>query len=203
MLLFDGPDDASHTIVLAHGAGAPMDSPFMARIATLLAERSLRVVRFEFPYMQKRRRSEKSGPPDRMPTLQKTFTEVARQISDPARLSLGGKSMGGRVATMIADELSVRGVIALGYPFHPPKKPAQLRVAHLETLRTPCLIVQGSRDSLGSRDEIGHYALSPAIELHYIEDGDHSLAPRKASGRTPEQALVEAADAIARFVLSR
>jgi predicted alpha/beta-hydrolase family hydrolase len=111
--------------------------------------------------------------------------------------------MGGRIASLIADELSVRGLCCVGYPFHPAGKPSQLRTAHLASLRTKTLIVQGTRDALGTREEALGYALSSAIELCFIEDGDHSLKPRKRSGRSEEQALDEAAAAIARFVIAR
>lgn len=199
-LLRDGDPNAAHTLLLAHGAGAPMDSAWMNELTSRLVERGLYVVRFEFPYMQKRRRGEKSGAPDRMPVLEACFREVVNGLGDPRRLFIGGKSMGSRVATHLADALSVRGVVAFGYPFHPPGKPEQLRVAHLAALKTPCLIVQGTRDKLGMPEEIAGYALSPAVEVQYIEDGDHSLEPRKASGRTLAQNLDAAADAVRGFV---
>ena len=101
---------------------------------------------------------------------------------------------------MIADDVGAAGLLCLGYPFHPPGKPERLRTAHLETLRTPGLIVQGTRDRLGSEEEVSKYALSPAIELAWMEDGDHSFEPRKKSGRTIEQNLEAAAAAALRFI---
>jgi len=190
-LLHDGPADAALTYVLAHSAGAPMDTPFMDHAARALGEAGVHVVRFEFPYMRARRSGGRRGP-DRMPVLQDTYRAVVAQLGDPTRIAIGGRSMGGRVASMLADELGVAGLLCFGYPFHPPDKPSQLRTAHLEALRTRTLIVQGTRDPFGTPDEIAGYALSPAIRLHFVEDGDHSLVPRKRSGRSEDEARDEA-----------
>ncbi|MFT3924821.1 MAG: alpha/beta fold hydrolase [Myxococcales bacterium] len=199
MLLEDGPVDAHARLLLAHGAGAPMDSEFMAVLAQSLAARGVRVVRFEFPYMARARTGEKRGAPDRMPVLERTFAEVLATLGPPHEWIIGGKSMGGRVATRVADALGVRGVVAYGYPFHPPKKPAQTRTEHLEHLRTPCLVVQGTRDQLGSREDVAGYTLSMGIALEWLEDGDHSFEPRKSSGRTFSQNLAQAIDATLSF----
>jgi predicted alpha/beta-hydrolase family hydrolase len=200
MLLRNGPEDAASTLLLAHGAGAPMDSEFMNAFAQGLGDRGVQVVRFEFPYMQRAREGHKRGAPDRMPALETCFRETARALGAPERLFIGGKSMGGRVATRVADGLGVRGVIALGYPFHPPGKPQSLRTEHLEALRTPCLIVQGERDPFGTREEVQHYPLSPQVRVAWLEDGDHSFSPRKRSGRTAEQNLAEAVALVADFM---
>src|SRR5712691_2037708 len=144
MYLTDGPDDAQQTLVLAHGAGGAMDSTFLNIIARGLAARGMRVVRFEFPYMARRREGEKRGAPDREPVLLDAWRNVVRELGTD--VAIGGKSMGGRMASMVADELGVRGLVCLGYPFHPPGKPQQLRTKHLAALRTPTLIVQGERD---------------------------------------------------------
>lgn len=199
LLLFDGPTTAETTLVLAHGAGAPMDSGFMQAVATGLAARGLRVARFEFPYMHARRVGRRPGP-DRLPVLQACYRSVVRELGAPEKLVLAGKSLGGRVASTLADEVGARGLVCLGYPFHPPGKPAQLRTAHLAALRTPALIVQGSRDPFGTREEIAGYALSPSITVRYVEDGDHSFAPRKKSGRSEDEALAEAVEVVAAFV---
>ncbi len=198
--LFDGPDSAAHTVVLAHGAGAPMDSPFMAIVARGLADAGLRVARFEFPYMQRRRQTGRGGAPDRAPQLQQHWLSVIEQLGDPPRLVIGGKSLGGRIASMIADEASVGGLVCLGYPFHPPGKPDRLRTAHLADLRTPTLIVQGTRDPFGTPDEIATYDLSSSIRVTHLEDGDHSFKPRVKSGRTLDQALAETVKHISEFV---
>ncbi len=196
--LFDGPGPI--TLALGHGAGAPMDSPFMAAFAAGLAGRGIRVARFEFPYMAARRADGRKRPPDREPALREAWHRVVGALGPPERLAIGGKSLGGRMASLVADEAGVRALICLGYPFHPPGKPERLRTAHLEALQTPTLICQGTRDPFGTAEEVPGYALSPAIRVHWAEDGDHSLVPRKASGRTAEQNWTEAVDAIAAFL---
>jgi len=201
-LRFDGRERAATTIVLAHGAGAPMDDPFLETVAQGLAARGLRVARFEFPYMARRRATGERKPPDRPGVLLDTWRAVVATLGGGTALVIGGKSMGGRIASMIADEVGARGLVCLGYPFHPPNRPAQLRTAHLEKLRTPTLIVQGERDSFGTPDEVASYRLSPAIRVDWIADGDHSLVPRKASGRTRAENLQAAIDAIAAFLSS-
>jgi len=198
-LLTDGPATAPLTIALAHGAGAPMDSAFMNTMAAGVAARGFRVVRFEFPYMAERRETGKKRPPNPARILLETWHTVIDHLGAD-KLVIGGKSMGGRMASMVADEAGVRGLVCLGYPFHPPGRPEKLRVEHLENLTTPSLFCQGTRDSLGNRDEVAGYALSPAIRLHWLEDGDHGLKPRKASGRTEDGNIAEAVDAVAAFM---
>lgn len=196
----DGPRVGSRSIVLAHGAGAPMDSPFMDTIAHGLAERKIRVVRFEFPYMERRRGDGKRRPPDGHAALRARWLEVVEGLGDAGDLVIGGKSMGGRIASMIADEIGVRGLVCLGYPFHPAGKPDKLRVAHLETIRTPTLILQGTRDALGNSTEIEGYRLSKNVRVEFLEDGDHSFKPRVRSGRTEDENLRQAIDSVASFV---
>lgn len=190
-------------MVLAHGAGAPMDSPFMNVMAQGLAERGLRVARFEFPYMRHRREGRGTRPPDREPVLLQAWRDAVEALGGGGQVVIGGKSMGGRMASLVADELGVRGLVCLGYPFHPPGKPESLRVKHLEPLRTPALIVQGTRDALGSREEVEGYTLSPAIRLVWLEDGDHSFKPRVSSGHTEKGHLATAIEAVAEFVRAR
>ncbi|MEQ1737286.1 MAG: alpha/beta family hydrolase, partial [Rhodoglobus sp.] len=144
-------------------------------------------------------------PPPRAETLMGEYRDVVAQVAADGPVIIGGKSMGGRVASMIVDELhaagTVAGLVCLGYPFHPIGKPGQLRTAHLEALAAPALIVQGTRDAFGSRDEVGQYRLSPTIEMLWLEDGDHSLRPRKGvSGFSYAQHLETMADAVAGFV---
>ena len=196
----EGPEHASHILVLAHGAGAPMDSGFMNIIAGHMAEHGIRVLRFEFPYMRERRASGKRRPPDRLPILIETWRSVIAELGGGRGLFIGGKSMGGRIASMVADEAQARGLICLGYPFHPPGKPDKLRVDHLTALRAPALILQGTRDPLGRREEVPNYPLSPKIRVHWLEDGDHSFKPRVKSGRTEPQNLEEAVDAMVNFI---
>jgi predicted alpha/beta-hydrolase family hydrolase len=169
-----------------------MDSKFMQEVAQALAAASIRVVRFEFPYMQNLRVTGRRGRPDPPAVLEETWFRVVEQLGSPKQLVIGGKSMGGRIASMVADRAGVSGLVCLGYPFHPTGRPTTLRVAHLEALATPTLILQGERDTLGTREEIAAYTLSPAIRVVYLADGDHSFKPRKSSGHTYEQNLAQA-----------
>jgi predicted alpha/beta-hydrolase family hydrolase len=196
-LLFDGGPRAP-LVVLAHGAGAPMDSPFMARYAAGLALAGLRAVRFEFPYMRSRRVGERRGP-DREAVLLAAWREVVAHLGGGERVVIGGKSMGGRMASMVADELGVRGLLCLGYPFHPPGAPARTRTAHLENLRTPTLIIQGTRDALGSREDVAGYHLAKVIRFEWLPDGDHSFKPRQASGHSEREHLQHAIEVGSRF----
>jgi predicted alpha/beta-hydrolase family hydrolase len=204
--LFDGPPGGP-MLVLAHGAGAPMDSPFLVGAAAGLAERGLRVARFEFPYMRQRRESGTRKAPDREPQLRRAWLAVIAALGGaaaPRRLWIGGKSLGGRIASLIADEAGASGLVCLGYPFHPPGAApwaVAKRTDHLRDLHTPALIVQGTRDPFGGPAEVAGYVLSAAIRVRWIEDGDHSLVPRKSSGRTAAQNLAEAVVAVADFVL--
>ena len=186
--LVDGPATAPATLVLAHGAGAPMDSPFMTAIAGGLAERGWRVVRFEFPYMARQRLTGRKSAPDALPKLLESFRAEASQAAGTGAgpLFIGGKSLGGRVASLLVDALAaagVRGCLCLGYPFHPPGKPLQTRTQHLAALATPTLILQGERDPFGRREEVETYPLSPRVRLEWIPSGDHSFKPTRASGR--------------------
>jgi predicted alpha/beta-hydrolase family hydrolase len=200
-LLIDGPKKAKQTIVLAHGAGAAMDTPFMDYFAKGLADRGFRVARFEFPYMAAKRLTGKSKPPDREPILRETWLKVFEKIGHKG-LVIGGKSMGGRIASLIADEAGVAGLICLGYPFHPVGKPDKLRVEHLRTIKTLTLIVQGERDPFGSREEVAKYKLSKAVTVEWITDGDHSFKPRKSSGKTEPENWQTALDEIVAFLES-
>ncbi len=196
--LIDGPEDAP-TLVLAHGAGAPMDHPWMETVSGLLADEGVRTVRFEFPYMAARRTTGKRPGSNPSKVLEAAWREVIDDLGAEG-LVIGGKSMGGRIASMVAEEAGVAGVVCLGYPFHPPGKPDRLRTAHLEAIGTPVLILQGERDTFGRREEVEGYALSGQVRLHWLPDGDHGLKPRKASGRTEAENLAEAVREAARFV---
>jgi predicted alpha/beta-hydrolase family hydrolase len=202
--LFDGPEDARVTVLLAHGAGAPMDSASMTATAKALAVEGLRVARFEFGYMAARRTSDGRKPPPRAETLNPEYKAAIAALGAATPLIIGGKSMGGRVASMIADEVygagKIAGLVCLGYPFHPPAKPQQLRTKHLAGLKTPTLICQGTRDEFGTRDEVFGYALPDGIEILWLEDGDHDLKPRKAiSGFSAADHLKTMAQAVAGF----
>lgn len=198
--LFNGPACCPVTVVLAHGAGNPMDSPFLAAVAEGLAAGGLRVARFEFPYMARRRVDGVTRPPDPLPTLRDAWLRAVADLGGGTRLVIGGKSMGGRIASLVADEVGVRGLACLGYPFHPVGRPDRLRIEHLAGLRTPTLVVQGDRDAFGTAADVAAYPLSPAIRVHWIADGDHSWTPRAASGRTRGECLQEGIDALLEFV---
>ncbi|TLX57233.1 alpha/beta hydrolase [Stutzerimonas nosocomialis] len=194
--------EARATLILAHGAGAPMDSPFMDAIAERLAARAIAVFRFEFAYMAARREDGKRRPPNPQAQLleqwRSLYEAVRRQTAGP--LAIGGKSMGGRMASLLADELEPAALVCLGYPFHPAGKPDKPRVAHLETLKTRALIVQGERDALGNREQVQGYRLADSIRLHWLTAADHDLKPLKSSGLTHQQHLDAAAEAVARFL---
>ena len=177
-----------------------MASAFMATIARGIASGGIRVVRFEFPYMTARRTTGKRGAPDREPILLDSWRNVIAKLGDPSRLVIGGKSMGGRIASMVADEAGVAGLVCLGYPFHPPGNPARTRVKHLENLRTPTLIVQGTRDSFGLPADVSSYQLSKQIRIVWIEAGDHSFKPLVRSGHTEAQNVSSAIMVVQTFI---
>jgi len=191
------------TLILAHGAGAPMDSGFMDQMAARLAAHGVNVLRFEFPYMAQRRQDGGKRPPNPAPKLLECWREVYATVRPyvAGRLTIGGKSMGGRMATLLADELGADALVCLGYPFYAAGKPEKPRVEHLAGLQTRALIVQGERDALGNREAVQGYALSPSIEVLWLEAGDHDLKPLKASGFSHEQHLEVAAQRVAGFLV--
>lgn len=193
-------DDAIATLIFAHGAGANMDSEFMTEFTQLLNQRAINVIRFNFPYMQQRLIDGKRRPPSKMDVLKESYIARIKQYSNKLPLFIGGKSMGSRVAAMVADEDKVTGIVCIGYPFHPQKKPEKLRLEPLQHTNKPVIIVQGDRDPLGNKDEITGYALSANINVHYVEDGDHDLKPRVKSGFTHLQHKINAADLIKTFI---
>ena len=188
-----GPTTGSATVVLAHGAGAGMESPFMQHMAEGLAQQGWQVIRFEFPYMAQQRVSGRKRPPNKADILLQCYAEQLQSLPAKQPLIIGGKSMGGRIASLLADALwsqnRILGCICLGYPFHPLGKPETLRVKHLQNLQTPTLVVQGERDAMGNREDVNNYALSEQIQLAWMPDGDHSFKPRKQSGHSELQNL--------------
>ena len=205
----DSPSNQGHSapagcLILAHGAGAPMDSEFMNEIAQRLAALGVGVVRFEFPYMAERRVGGGKRPPNPQKVLLECWREVYRQVRPlvTGELAIGGKSMGGRMASLLADELGADVLVCLGYPFYAVGKPEKPRVEHLAQLKTPTLIVQGERDALGNREAVQGYALSPSIEVSWLVAGDHDLKPLKASGFSHAQHLQAAAERVAEFLLN-
>jgi predicted alpha/beta-hydrolase family hydrolase len=204
--LFDGPEDAAITVLLAHGAGAPMDSASMAATAKSLAVVGFRVARFEFAYMAARRYGHRKPPP-RAETVNPEYIAAVEALGAKGPLIIGGKSMGGRVASMVADELyaagKIAGLLCLGYPFHPPAKPEQLRTKHLADLKTPTLICQGTRDEFGTPEEVAGYTLSDKVGVLWLEDGDHDLKPRKGlSGFSAADHLKTLAEQVAAWARS-
>jgi len=198
--LSDGPSDAALSLALAHGAGAAMDTKFMQYFAKHLGTRGYRITRFEFPYMAERRITGKKRPPDHLSKLQETWMAIISYLG-PENLVIGGKSMGGRIASIVADEASVKGLLCLGYPFHAPGKlPGPNRLEQLKSLQTPTLICQGTRDAFGTIDQVSKYRLSNSIKLHWVEDGDHGFKPRKQSGQTEEKNWRNALDASCAFL---
>ncbi|MFP6849485.1 MAG: alpha/beta family hydrolase [Pseudomonas sp.] len=201
--LWDRPaGEVRATLILAHGAGAPMDSEFMQQMAQSLSARGIAVLRFEFAYMAARRLDGKKRPPNPQAKLLEQWREVYCQVRQQVAgtLAIGGKSMGGRMASLLADELGADALVCLGYPFYAVGKPEKPRVAHLAELKTPTLIVQGERDALGNRQAVAGYALSESIKLHWLVAADHDLKPLKSSGFTHQQHLLSAADTIAVFL---
>jgi len=144
----------------------------------------------------------KRRPPDRADKLLAYFNKVLSEIESPLPIFIGGKSMGGRMASMLLQESTALGCICMGYPFHPPSKPEKLRTQHLLAISKPVLILQGERDTFGTREEIATYDLSEQVYLSYLFDGDHSFKPRKASGFTLEGNLDSAIKNSVTFIKS-
>ncbi len=180
-LLVNEPKSLSSiTFILAHGAGAPMDSEFMEAFAKGIAENGFRCVRFEFPYMNERRKKLNKRPPDKLDNLIHSWKSVINQFRGET-LVIGGKSMGGRIASLIADDSGVLATILLGYPFITKKNILEERIGHLRKIITPTLICQGTRDKMGTYQAINRIKLSKSIKFHWAVDGDHSLIPLKRS----------------------
>lgn len=201
MLIVDG-EQHPVTCLFAHGAGAPMDSDFMNRVADGLVKGGVKVIRFEFPYMQERRINGKKRPPNRQPELIECFAAILAQQSTPCVLI--GKSMGGRMASILASEQptnpNILGVLALGYPFHPQGKPETLRIEHLPRVAVPMAVVQGTRDALGNKDLVEQLPLPDSLEFLWLEDGDHDLKPRVKSGFTHQQHIDKTIQFCADFI---
>ncbi|MFT7412335.1 MAG: putative alpha/beta-hydrolase family hydrolase [Paraglaciecola sp.] len=186
--------------VFAHGAGAGQNSDFMQLIAEALAKQNVNVIRFNFIYMQLAHDLGKRRPPDRADKLLAHFNSVLSEIDSLYPVFIGGKSMGGRMASMLLEESDALGCICMGYPFHPPSKPEKLRTEHLLSINKPLLILQGERDTFGKRDEIETYKLSERVQVNYLPDGDHSFKPRKASGYSLEDNINQVIEHTATFI---
>ncbi|MCC3861876.1 alpha/beta fold hydrolase [Emcibacteraceae bacterium Y4] len=201
-VIWDGPENAENLFILAHGAGAPMDTYFMDHFARALSDAGIRVLRFEFPYMALRRDGGSKRPPNTQKVLLESWKKIIEEVRKPfqGNVYIGGKSMGGRMASMIADECAVDGLICLGYPFYAPGKSDKPRIEHLAGLGTTTIILQGERDSMGSKEVVSDYTLSDKIQINWLSDGDHGLKPRKKSGFTEEENLNTASKAIIDFI---
>lgn len=193
-------------LILAHGAGAPADSPFMEMLAAALAEQGIGTIRFEFPYMQKRRQDGKKRPPDRAPVLLEHFSrvldEIRAEVGSGRRVLLGGKSMGGRMASILASQRQgMDGVVCFGYPFHPPGKPDRWRTEHFNDLKSPLLVLQGTRDPFGKPSEMKrHEKELENIRTHWLEGGNHDFQPLKSQPETQGDLIGEAARAARLFI---
>ena len=197
-VIIDGEDNPI-TFIFAHGAGAGMDHEFMQSVAKGLAFKGIRVIRFNFPYMIKRAEDGKRRPPDRAPKLLEAYQDIIEQC-DADKLVIGGKSMGGRMASHLSEVDKVAAMACLGFPFHPPGKPEKYKGEHLAELEKPCLILQGERDTFGKREEFADFELSGSIRVEFIPDGDHSFKPRKSSGYTEQQNIALTVEKLSAFI---
>ncbi|WP_102297133.1 alpha/beta fold hydrolase [Vibrio cyclitrophicus] len=197
-VIIDGEDNPI-TFIFAHGAGAGMEHEFMQSVAKGLAFKGIRVIRFNFPYMIKRAEDGKRRPPDRAPKLLEAYQEIIEQV-DANKLVIGGKSMGGRMASHLSEVDKVAAMACLGFPFHPPGKPEKYKGEHLAELEKPCLILQGERDTFGKREEFADFELSGSIRVEFIPDGDHSFKPRKSSGYTEQQNIALTVEKLSAFI---
>jgi uncharacterized protein len=180
--------DPATGLIIAHGAGGPMHSPFIRFFHTELARQGFLTVKFNFPYMEARRKV-----PDRADVLETTYRAIVETVRDDklrtARIFIGGKSMGGRIASQVAanNGVDIDGLFFLGYPLHPPGKNEQLRDAHLYKIKKPMLFVSGTRDSFAQKDLLERVVtkIGPNAQLSWIENGDHSFKTPPAKGNDP------------------
>ena len=203
-ILINGPIEAKNILLLAHGAGASMDSVFMNTISEGLNKNGIMTIRFEFPYMKKRRLGKNSFP-DNIEVLCEFYKNLYLKIKkkNPNKnIWLGGKSMGGRVSTIISKSLAIKGVIVFGYPFHPINKTYKLRLESLQLSGPPILIIQGNRDKFGSYDEVIKYKINKLNTIFWVEDGDHSFNTLKKSMFSTEESIVKAYNEASLFIKS-
>ncbi|HCE2222368.1 TPA: alpha/beta fold hydrolase [Vibrio parahaemolyticus] len=196
--IVEGPENGP-LFVFAHGAGAGMEHDFMTAVAKGLVEQGIRVVRFNFPYMVKRSEDGKKRPPDRAPKLLEAYSEVIAHFAS-SLVVIGGKSMGGRMASLLAEHELVAGIACLGFPFHPPGKPEKFKGDHLASIDKPTLILQGERDTFGKREEFDEFVFSQQVKVSFLPDGDHSFKPRKSSGHTEAGNIALAVEQLSAFI---
>lgn len=205
--VINGPADGP-LFLFAHGAGAPADSDFMQTIALGLAEQGICVIRFNFDYMLQRIETGSRRPPERAPKLIQQFEDKVKLLFEQKKrpMVIGGKSMGGRMASLVASLseengfTEIKGVACLGFPFHPAGKLDKLRIDHFPLVKQKQLIIQGIRDKLGTFAEVQSYNLPKAINWLWLEDGDHDLKPRVKSGFTHQAHLQKAIQRLASFI---
>ena len=197
----DGPKDADTLVVLAPGAGAPITHPFMESVAQKLGGKNMRVCRFNFVYLEQGKRS-----PDRQPILEQTYRSALEELAserEGRKVVIGGKSMGGRIASHVAaNGYEIDALVFLGYPLHPPGRPDRIRDKHLHDVKVPMLFVEGTRDPFCPLETLERVRseLSAPTDLVVVEDGDHSFKVRKSSGRSTEEALAEVVDKVAGWI---
>lgn len=196
------PEHYQTALIIAHGAGNGMNSPFISYLHERIAEQNILTVKFNFPYMELGRKA-----PDRAPVLEATWHKIIAAVVEKTHLSqqqifLSGKSMGGRYASMIAAQQNYAGVILYGYPLHAPGRTDKLRAEHLGSIQCPMLFFQGTRDSLCQLDKLKSYLaeLTPSPNLHIIEGGDHSFKTLKKQNRTEESVWAEIAETSAGWI---
>ncbi|MGR2739826.1 alpha/beta family hydrolase [Billgrantia sp. Q4P2] len=192
-------------LLIAHGAGAGQHSPYMRQLRDALAGQGVQTLAIEFGYMQRMQREGRRIPPSRIDRLVEELSRWCDILTQPqgGTLWLGGKSMGGRAASLLAARDQAAGLVLCGYPFHPPSKPDSLRLAHWPLIDCPTLVVQGTRDPFGTQEEVSHYEFAAQVHLHWLEDGDHDWKPRQRSGRTQAELIEEGAAVIATFMQAR
>lgn len=202
----------SPRLLLAHGAGAPADSGFMESLASALAEQGVTVLRFEFPYMEKRRQDGRKRPPDRQPVLLEYFRQAVASVlaesADDGPVFVGGKSMGGRMASHLVArqelQAGIRGAVCFGYPFHPPGKQDSWRTGHFEDLQRPLLVIQGTRDPFGRKTEVQQQEIGSVgnVSLSWLEGGDHDYRPLARQPESHDDLIRRAAGLAAGFMRS-
>lgn len=193
-------------LLITHGAGAGLDSEMLVAFRDALAEHGVQTVGMEFAYLRRMREEGRRRPPPRVERLVDELAlgcDILSQFSQRP-LWIGGKSMGGRVASMLAARDGAAGLVLCSYPFHPPKHPDRLRLDHWPVLRCPTLVAQGTRDPFGSRDEVNQYLLPENVHMQWLEDGDHDWKPRRAieknGGKNQAELISEAAERTAVFM---
>lgn len=197
-IIVNSSSEPKARLLLAHGAGAGLHSDFMQQLAQQLAAHNIEVWRFNFAYMQRFIDTGKRSLPDKMPLLQQEFMQQLDKCPADLPLFIGGKSMGGRVASLLSGHDKVKGIFAFGYPFHPPKKPSW-RTEHFAALACPLFIAQGERDAFGTKTELASMQW-PKVALHWLTDGDHDFKPRVKSGLTQQQLITQAAQFCSRKI---